>query len=144
MSKPNLFNYATSELSQDAMICWMTDWINQRNDQSMRDLAFEFLNAFLKLHNTVITLNEFISLEIRKQYENIDVLLKLVTLNKIIYILIEDKTGTTEHSGQLQRYYNIVSKIAEHEKLPYQIIGIYFKTRFIYDYEIDRIQEINK
>ena len=23
---PNLFHYATKELSQDAMICWLIDW----------------------------------------------------------------------------------------------------------------------
>ena len=26
--KPNIFNYATSELTNDAMICWMVDWAN--------------------------------------------------------------------------------------------------------------------
>ena len=24
--KPNIFNYATKELSQDAVICWLIDW----------------------------------------------------------------------------------------------------------------------
>ena len=26
MNKPNLFNYATSELSQDAIICYILEW----------------------------------------------------------------------------------------------------------------------
>lgn len=26
MTRPNLFNYATSELSQDAFICWILSW----------------------------------------------------------------------------------------------------------------------
>ena len=26
MYTPNLFNYATKELSQDAMICWIIAW----------------------------------------------------------------------------------------------------------------------
>jgi len=29
MNKPNLFNYATSELSQDAMICYMLEWAKE-------------------------------------------------------------------------------------------------------------------
>ena len=28
---PNLPHYATKELSQDAMICWLIDWANPRN-----------------------------------------------------------------------------------------------------------------
>jgi hypothetical protein len=26
MNRPNLFSYATSELSQDAFICWLLSW----------------------------------------------------------------------------------------------------------------------
>jgi len=26
MKKPNIFNYATSELSQDAIICYILEW----------------------------------------------------------------------------------------------------------------------
>jgi hypothetical protein len=26
MNKPNIFNYATSELSQDAIICYILEW----------------------------------------------------------------------------------------------------------------------
>ena len=30
--KPNIFNYATSELTNDAMICWMVDWANSKHE----------------------------------------------------------------------------------------------------------------
>ena len=29
--KPNLFKYATSELSQDAFICWLLEWAKPQN-----------------------------------------------------------------------------------------------------------------
>ena len=28
----NLFDYATSELSQDAFICWLVSWINHKEE----------------------------------------------------------------------------------------------------------------
>ena len=30
--KNNLFNFATSELSQDGFICWCLNWINYSNE----------------------------------------------------------------------------------------------------------------
>jgi hypothetical protein len=33
MAAPNLFHYATSELSQDAFICWLLDWANPDNKE---------------------------------------------------------------------------------------------------------------
>jgi hypothetical protein len=29
--KPNIFKYATSELSQDAFICWLLAWAKDEN-----------------------------------------------------------------------------------------------------------------
>lgn len=31
--KNNLFSFATSELSQDAFICWCLNWINYPNEE---------------------------------------------------------------------------------------------------------------
>ena len=31
--KPNLFNYATSELSQDAFLLWLLEWANPSNSE---------------------------------------------------------------------------------------------------------------
>ncbi|MFD2933106.1 hypothetical protein [Spirosoma flavum] len=30
-TRPNLFTYATSELSQDAFICWLAAWVNSKS-----------------------------------------------------------------------------------------------------------------
>lgn len=39
--RPNLFSHGTSELSQDAFICWLTEWRNR----SIKKL----INAYMKL-----------------------------------------------------------------------------------------------
>ena len=30
--KPNIFNYAKSELTNDAIICWLLDWTNSEHE----------------------------------------------------------------------------------------------------------------
>jgi hypothetical protein len=62
--------------------------------------------------------------EIRKQYKNIDV---LVTVNDVIYIIIEDKTTSNVHDNQLKRYKEIIEK-EEHEAK--EIVVVYLKTGF--------------
>ncbi|MBB1077961.1 hypothetical protein HUU62_26545 [Rhodoferax sp. 4810] len=51
MTKPNLFSYATSELSQDAFICWLLSWITpeiREYDKNIHELFVNLLKAFLK------------------------------------------------------------------------------------------------
>ena len=39
--RPNLFSHGTSELSQDAFICWLAEWANQSIKKPM--------NAYMRL-----------------------------------------------------------------------------------------------
>lgn len=34
MTKPNIFNFATSELSQDAFICWIISWFDYPQEKN--------------------------------------------------------------------------------------------------------------
>jgi hypothetical protein len=36
--EPNLFNYATSELSQDAFICWLIAWADSSQIENDKNL----------------------------------------------------------------------------------------------------------
>ena len=54
MKKPNLFDYATSELSQDAFICWLLKWSNPEYIEVSKELhlcGIEILKAFFNKHN---------------------------------------------------------------------------------------------
>jgi len=44
---PNLFSYATSELSQDAFICWLIKWSENATDLELKDLGHRFVNALM-------------------------------------------------------------------------------------------------
>lgn len=103
MKRPNLFHYATSELSQDAFICWLLSWASPKvasNESELTVIAHSLLKAFFSKHNKEFP-KIIESLEIKKQYKNIDI---LVIINGKIVIPIEDKLHTKEHSNQLANY----------------------------------------
>ena len=49
-SPPNLFDYATKELSQDAVICWLIDWAGRETsgepeDEKLRQCGLAFVKG---------------------------------------------------------------------------------------------------
>ncbi len=101
MSRPNLFHFATSELSQDAFFCWLASCAAPTVlDKELQNAGLGFLN--LLTSKAGIELPQQIErIQIRRQLKNIDL---VIEINESIAILIEDKAGTSEHSKQLERY----------------------------------------
>ncbi len=124
MKKPNLFDYATSELSQDAFICWLLKWSNPEYSEVSKDLHLcgtEIIKTFFNKHNVEFP-QTIESIEVFKQDKNIDV---LCIVNGIYPIIIEDKTTTINRKNQLKKYLDeIKSRSYDLDK----IIPIYFKT----------------
>lgn len=117
----NLFSYATKELSQDAMLCWLINWINYP-ESKLYSLAKDVLDMFLGDKK----LPEYCGVNVQRQYKKIDV---LVQFNNKYALIIEDKTNTSEHSNQIYRYQNTLK-----EDFPdYEIITSYIKTGIMYD-----------
>jgi len=51
MQKPNIFKYATSELSQDAIICYILEWTkieNKKQNEQLHNLAINFMNSLFE------------------------------------------------------------------------------------------------
>ncbi len=135
--KNNLFNYATKELSQDAFICWLCSFALEDADESDPDLVTcgkKLVYEFMKRGIDEVIDKEQIQLTmVEKQVGNIDVLLTACYRDEIYKIIVEDKTHSSEHDNQLQRYKDgILDKTAN-------IICIYFKTGFQSD-----LSEVNK
>lgn len=131
LGTPNLFSFATSELSQDAFICWILSWAKPENrihDPELNECACRLLDAFFDKHhkNKPDTYNK---IEVRKQDNSIDI---LCIVNDNYYILIEDKTWSKNHSDQLQRY---IEQIKSRNIGIDNIIPIYFKTIDQSDYD---------
>ena len=129
--KPNIFNYATKELSQDAVICWLIDWARRQDvqdaeDEALRDCGRRFVEALLAEHGASLD-GDIEEVEILQQDHSIDVLARI---NSRQVLLIEDKTDTSDHSGQLERYYKAVvgGKTGLGEVHEENLFPIFFKT----------------
>lgn len=110
--KPNLFTYATSELSQDAFICWLVEFANPEYgavNPIMRERATAFINLIMEHWNNS-RISRIKKLETHKQYKNIDVFIRIECAKEgIVNIVIEDKIHTSEHSEQIKRYRDLIA-----------------------------------
>jgi hypothetical protein len=123
MSRPNLFAYAPSELSQDAFLCWLLEWADPRHeaeDAGLHAGGKELIRLAFEKHGNS-TAPALRSIEVHAQWKRIDI---LVRINETHVLLIEDKVFTREHSDQLKRYLETVrSEFPDCEVLP-----IYLQT----------------
>jgi len=128
VKKPNLFTWATKELSQDAFICWLAAWANPDcfgNSKYMFESGTAFVHALLSKHN--ISNIEITKVEVERQlFGVIDVVIKVYTTNKNYLIIIEDKIHSSEHSNQLARYSSLARNSKHHQEL--ELLCLFVKT----------------
>ena len=152
MERNNIFDFATSELSQDAFICWLCNWVNfddnslSEDEKKLKALATEFIEKMIgeKLEDRKVN--------IKRQYQKIDVLLEIQNktefitkgnnINPIVdmYVIIEDKVGIGLHSNQIERYRELISEKNEKDNgSRAKIKVVYYK---IYDEDnTERLKE---
>lgn len=120
MSKPNIFQIATKELSQDGFFTWLIQWADKSNkeyDEELNHTAIDFVNL---LTNNSIQISD---ISAGRQWNNIDI---WVEINNDTFIAIEDKTNTGEHSEQLERYKQLVTEHYKNKRSNF--FYIYLKT----------------
>ncbi len=105
----NIFEFATKELSQDAVLLYLADCYN---DPSRRAVGEKFLCSF---YGDITGLQKVHPI---KQYCHIDVLIVLQFIDRLEFLIIEDKINSREHSNQLERY---KKEIAEGNYLNYGV-----------------------
>ena len=152
MERNNIFNFATSELSQDAFICWLCNWVNfddnslSEDEKKLKSLANDFIEKVSgeKLGDRKVN--------IKRQYQKIDILLEIQNKTEFItkenkknpvvdiYIIIEDKVGTGLHSNQQKTYRDLISEKNEKDNgSRAKIKVVYYK---IYDEDnMERLKE---
>lgn len=119
--KPNLFNYATSELSQDAFLLWLLEWANPSNSEYDPELHLTS-KVFLRRIIDVDDKFDIKSVVCKKQQYHIDV---LAIVNNEIAVIIEDKINTQEHGNQIARYRQQLETALGSQ---YDIKCVYLKT----------------
>ncbi|WP_106496292.1 PD-(D/E)XK nuclease family protein [Lentibacillus sp. Marseille-P4043] len=139
MCKPNIFKFATGELSQDAFICWSLAWGQQSEDRQMRQFGLSLLNMMLGKHGrNVEDLDRITIVDVKNQVDSIDVLVKFRIDEKEFELIIEDKVNTMMHSDQIKRYFDDRIKQSP-DKI---ILGIYYKSGFIFADEEDKLDAL--
>lgn len=126
-NQPNIFSYATSELTQDAFITWLLHWANPKfntENEKLHDLGTSFLQSLVAFQS--IKIEDISDLKIKQQFHKIDVFVTFKMKDCTYGIIIEDKVHTTDHSNQLERY---LTKIADLKECT-TLIPIYFKTGY--------------
>lgn len=161
----NIFSFATSELSQDAFICWCLNWINEPDTiatHSYRQLGLDLLTKLIDKPSSCDKLSKVNIQSIDKvilvqQVLNIDVL-AIIPQYKLA-IIIEDKTSTSEHGNQIRFYKDLLESVFNSKKhwtaysklekafksvglnieyanlSDYHIHTVYFKTGYYFDYD---------
>lgn len=107
LEQPNLFQFATSELSQDAFLCWLMSWCEQPYrtlDPALHEASLDFMTVIFNLHGLPVPVIDCVKIE--RQFKSLDI---LAIVNDKFAILIEDKTYTKDHSNQLMRYREAVN-----------------------------------
>jgi len=158
MSTPNIFNFATSELSQDAVLSYMLAWADS---EYSKDSRYKFGRALIqslvstsidgrarlktKLNlATLSDLPDFREVAVHRQYDKIDIVCFLdptygenekssQVIKAAAAILIEDKTFTSEHNDQLKRY---LGSITTKDFIPAdRIYPVFYKTGLQANYQ---------
>ena len=117
-SKANIFEFATKELSQDAVFCYILDCFH---DAERKTIAEKFLDLIHVPH-----VDKILQLDIKQQQDNIDI--KAIVWygdGSKKYIIIEDKVYSSIHDNQLMRYKD--ATIVREKCRAEDIIGIFFK-----------------
>jgi hypothetical protein len=120
--KPNIFRLATKELSQDGFFTWLLQWADNdqsQHDQQLNETAKDFVRLLLG-QTPDFQINK---VEAGRQWYGIDI---WVEINDDIFIAIEDKTNTGEHSEQLERYKQIVQEHYKNKRN--NLFFVYLKT----------------
>ena len=118
---PNIFEFASSELSQDAFFAWLIKCAKphfMKIDKNLCELGQSFIKLLIGDDDLIIE-----KVEVGCQWKKIDV---WVEVNDDIFITIEDKTETTEHDNQLKIYKEIV--FDEYNGKRDKLYFVYLKT----------------
>jgi len=135
--KPNIFDIATKELSQDGFFTWLIKWADpdcKNYDEELNKCSQNFVKFLIdKDFSYNIDIKK---VKAGRQWHNIDL---WAQINDEILIIIEDKTSTFEHSNQLEKY----KKFADDwcKKNNYKLVLIYLKTGTEFSGNSDKISQ---
>lgn len=147
MMRPNIFRFATRELSQDAMVCWLLSCIHS-TEPKYRNIGLNFIRLIFN-DNTIQDHEIVLELDSpHKQYDHMDVYTVVCLRDKMYPMIFENKTNTYLHSNQFQNYCikvagwmnnkylsNLSKDMNKNESDWGGIIYIFFKTGYMFGWQ---------
>ena len=153
--RPNLFNYATKELSQDAVICWLVACATEATGD-LQKCGLAFVRTLFRagksdqtggvpvlrydgeqdLHDGPCDVSDVSRPS--PQYDKIDVYFQAKVDGKMVSFIIEDKKDGSTDSKQLAGHLEVVIGDEEKEDL---IKPIYFKTGYVFSDEREAVEK---
>lgn len=133
-NNPNLFHFATKELSQDAFLCWLLKWSEkqfQKENPKLHASAKNLLADFIEVEPDAL---EIETIEIKPQFKNIDIVLYF---NDYV-VAIEDKIRAEIGNDQLKTYATKLEKLAKGDK---KKVGIFLKSFVIRNDELKKAKD---
>lgn len=99
MKMKNLFDYATSELSQDAFLCWLFENYDCENE-IIRSASLDLLRIMTGIED--LQNDSYFSLKTERQVEHTDVIVIFTHKGEKHILLVEDKVFSDFHKKQLE------------------------------------------
>lgn len=157
MNRPNIFKYAQTELSQDAMICWLLECYHSEN-KTYRQIGRDFIRFVLGDKTLTFDDVELEQESPHRQYYHMDVYANIRVNKKIYPVIFEDKTDTYLHGYQHERYVRMVkdwktnekwedwrnSLFSEKELKWERTIFVFFKTGYIFKWQRKELEQISE
>ena len=152
-NRPNIFDYATKELSQDAMVCWLLKCCHSESER-YKNIGYDFVRFILGDDYAAETDIELEKNSPYAQYYHMDVYANVRVGDKIIPIIFEDKTNTFLHGSQEKRYTDMVggwkndkkwtNELFDNDKLKWSenTWYVFFKTGYVFNWQKDEIERI--
>ncbi len=106
--RPNLFDFATSELSQDAFLSWCIAWADSKyaaTDPALHALGRDLVSALFRAAGKAVPGGEY-TVEVKRQLKRLDV---VAEIGETHLLAIEDKVHAMELHNPLKDY---IDKIA--------------------------------
>lgn len=101
-TRPNLFWFAPSELSQDAVLCWCLAWADGQyaSEPALHAMGRDLVSSLLRAAGSEVPTGSY-TVTVLTQVDRADI---VAEIGEDRLLVIEDKVHSAEHSDQLKTY----------------------------------------
>jgi hypothetical protein len=141
---PSLFSYATKELAQDALLCWLLEWLNHPG-HALAEASWRLFGPLVQRMGIRVSPAGIRAVRVKRQFHNVDIVAVFeLDGDDAFALVIEDKirASLTGYDQLARNLANAVSYAADWAPLasvkPERIFGVFVKTGYDFDFVCPR------